>query len=138
KLRSIANLLAVKEPPKERETVRVGELREKILALELNISEEDEARKKAEALLGDLDRRIEELRPFAALRLPLDTYRGYETLSVLVGRLAKALPDDAIGSAPAELFQAPGVLAVFTPKSHADELLAALGRFGFTQLDIPA
>jgi V/A-type H+/Na+-transporting ATPase subunit I len=138
KLRSIANILAVKEPPKEREAVRVEELREKILALELNIAEEDGARKKAGALLGDLDRRIEELRPFAALGLPLDVYRGYETLSVLVGRLVKALPDEAIGSAAAELFQAPGVLAVFTPKPHADDVLVALGRFGFTQLDIPA
>jgi V/A-type H+/Na+-transporting ATPase subunit I len=138
KLRSIASLLAVKEPPKEKEAVRVEELREKILALELNISEEDGARKNAEALLGDLDRRIEELRPFAALGLPLDAYRGYETLSVLVGRLAKPVPDDALGSTPAELFQAPGVLAVFTPKSQADDVLVALGRSGFTQLDIPA
>src|SRR5205823_9667474 len=67
-----------------------------------------------------------------------DAYRGYETLSVLVGRLAKPLPPDALGSTPAELFQAPGVLAVFTPKSQADDILVALGRSAFTQLDIPA
>src|SRR5438132_718101 len=90
KLRSIANLLAVKTPPKKKETVRIEELRGKILTLELNITEEDAARKKAEALLSDLDRRIDELRPFAALELALETYRGYGTIAVLVVEVDKA------------------------------------------------
>ena len=76
KLRSIANILALKAPPKTSEEVRIDELREKILTLELNITEEDEARKKATALLSDLDQRIEELRPFADIGLPLEAYRG--------------------------------------------------------------
>src|SRR5437764_12263623 len=86
KLRSIANILALKAPPKTEEAVRIDEMREKILTLELNITEEDEARKKATAL-SDLDRRIEELRPFADLGLPLEAYRGYESVVVLVGRI---------------------------------------------------
>src|SRR3990170_15651 len=43
---------------------------------------------KVEALLQDLDRRIDELAPFASLGLPLDVYRGYDHLEVLVGRVA--------------------------------------------------
>ena len=138
KLRSIANLLALKAPPKEKEEVRLEELREKILALELNISEEDSARKKAESLLGDLDRRIEELRPFAALGLALGLYRGYDSIAVVVGRVTKDVPDSELASIPAEMFQAPGALAVFVPKSKVDEIGSLLARFGFTQLDVPA
>ena len=138
KLRSIANILAVKEPPKEREPVRLEELRQKILALELNITEEDSARKKAESLLGDLDRRIEELRPFAALGLPLDAFRGYGSIAVLVGRVSKDVPESELGTSLAEVFRAPGILAIFVPKAATDAVLSALGRVGFTQLDIPA
>src|SRR5256886_10187900 len=93
RLGSIANILAVKTPPKETETVRIEELREKILTLELNITEEDAARKKAESLLGDLGRRIDELRPFADLGLPLDTYRGYETIAVIAGRIPREISE---------------------------------------------
>src|SRR3989441_8802691 len=138
KLRSIANILAVKTPPKEREAVRIEDLREKILALELNISEEDAARKKAQALLGDLGRRIDELRPFAALGLPLGTYRGYETIAVIVGRVAREVSEGDFEGIPAEVFPAPGIVAVFTPKSAVDQSLGVLARFGFTQIDIPA
>ena len=138
KLRSIANILALKAPPKTSEEVRIDELREKILTLELNITEEDEARKKATALLSDLDRRIEELRPFADLGLPLETYRGYDSIGVLVGRITKDVSGADLEGIPAELFQGPGILAVFVPKSSVDRVLPILGKFGFTQIDIPS
>src|SRR5437016_1650921 len=137
KLRSIANLLAVKTPPKKKETVRIEELRGKILTLELNITEEDAARKKAEALLSDLDRRIDELRPFAALELALETYRGYGTIAVLVGHIVKEVSEADFEGVPTEVFQAPGFVAVFAPKSAADQVLGVLAKFGFTQIDIP-
>src|SRR5438128_1468459 len=92
KLRSIASILAINAPPKEKERIRIEELRQKVLSLELNISEEDAARKKAEGLLGDLERRIDELRPFASIGLPLEAYRGYESLTVIVGRVARDIP----------------------------------------------
>src|SRR5207237_8874042 len=38
----------------------------------------------------------------------------------------------------AELFQRPGILAVFVPKSSVDRVLPILGKFGFTQIDIPS
>jgi len=138
KLRSIATLLAVKTAPKKEETVRIEELREKIVALELNITEEDAARKKAEALLSDLSRRIDELRPFAALGLPLDTYRGYESIAAVVGRIAREVSAADFEDMPVEVFLAPGFVAVFTPKSTVDQALGVLARFGFTQVDIPA
>ena len=72
KLRSIASILAVEATAATEPSLEVRELRERILVLELNITEEDAARKKIESLLGDLARRIDELRPFAALGLPLE------------------------------------------------------------------
>src|SRR3989304_5802380 len=90
KVRSIMNILAVKEPPKETEQVKLEALRQKILTLELNISEEEGTRKKIEGLLSDLTRRVEELRPFATLGLPLDIYRGYDSIAALVGRIPRA------------------------------------------------
>src|SRR2546430_4002916 len=111
KLRSIANILAVKTPPKETETVRIEELREKVLTLELNITEEDAARKKAESLLGDLGGRIDELRPFADLGLPLELFRGYESVGVLAGRLQRPVQGFGATFPDAEFIQAPGVVA---------------------------
>lgn len=137
KLRSIASILALKVPPKKKESVQLAELRQKILSLELNITEEDVARKKAEALLGDLDHRIEELRPFADLRLPLDAYRGYGSIAVLVGRTTKELDESALVTLPAEVFQSEGAVAVFVPKAKAEECLTVLARSGFSQLDVP-
>jgi len=138
KLRSIANILALKAPPKAEEAVRIDEMREKILTLELNITEEDEARKKATALLSDLDQRIDELRPFADIGLPLEAYRGYDSVGVLVGRITKDVSEADLEGIPVELFQASGVLAVFVPKSSVDRVLPILGKGGFTQIDVPS
>jgi V/A-type H+/Na+-transporting ATPase subunit I len=138
KLRSIANILALKQPSRQKEQVQLQELRQKILSLELNITEEDGARKKAESLVADLERRIEELRPFAGLGLPLDVYRGYDSVAVVVGRLTKEIPESELASMRAEVFQTEEGVAVFVPKAQTEELLAYLARFGFAQLDIPA
>jgi V/A-type H+-transporting ATPase subunit I len=137
KLRSIANILAVRGVPKENEEVQIDQVREKILSLELNITEEDEARKKAQSLIADLDRRIEELRPFAALGLPLEAYRGYETIAPLVGRIAREVFEADFEDIPAEVFRAPGVVAIFTTKTAADHADAILSKLGFNRLEIP-
>jgi len=139
KLRSIAAILAVeKSAGTEQERLRLQELRARVLALELNISEEDSTRKKTQALLADLTRRIEELRPFAALGLPLDAYRGYENVTVLIGRVAR----DVVGFEEAvprgELFQASGVAAAFVPTRDADSASGFLGKFGFAPVGVPA
>src|SRR3989475_9964012 len=88
KRRSIASVLQLEETkPVPTEEV-AGDLRQKILSLELNISEEDAAKKKTQALLQDLNRKVDEVRPFAQLPLSLADYRGYDTLEVFVGKVA--------------------------------------------------
>ena len=137
KVRSIMNILAVKEPPKETEQVKLEALRQKILTLELNISEEDGTRKKIEGLLSDLTRRVEELRPFATLGLPLDIYRGYDSIAALVGRIPRAEATIAGAIPDAEVFQAGNVVAVFIAKGRAEPASDTLSRIGFSQIDIP-
>jgi V/A-type H+-transporting ATPase subunit I len=137
KLRSIASILAVEATAPTEPSLEVRELRERILVLELNITEEDAARKKIESLLGDLARRIDELRPFAALGLPLELYQGYETVAVLVGRANRAVDGFEAAFPNGELFQTEGAVAVFVPKSRADDALSFLSRFGFAQVEIP-
>src|SRR5438445_1082558 len=138
KLRSIASILAIKARRKERERIRIEELRQKVLSRELNISEEDAARKKAEGLLGDLERRIDELRPFASIGLPLEAYRGYESLTVIVGRVPRDVSGFEEAMPVAEVFRGPGVVAVFAPKAASEQALALLAQSGFTLVDIPA
>ncbi len=134
KLRSIANILQVEEAKEAEAAPAAVDIRQQIATLELNLREDDEARKRIESLLQDLDRRMAELRPFAALRLPLETYRGYDSLEVLVGRVT----DDVRGLdtvAPAnETVTAEGLVAVFVPKDQADGARTYLGRFGFTPI----
>jgi len=139
RLRSVAAILGVEKAAKsEQERLQLQELHARVMALELNISEEDSTRKKTQALLADLTRRIEELRPFAALGLPLDLYRGYENLTVLVGRVAR----DVVGFEEAvprgQLFQAPGIAAAFLATRDADAASGFLGRSGFSPVNVPA
>ncbi len=137
KLRSIASILAVAPSEEERESVKLQELRERILTLELNISEEDAARKTIEGLLGDLSRRIDELRPFADLGLPLEIFHGYATVTVLAGRVQRPVDGFEAAFPDGELFHAPGVVAVFVPRNRAEDVSAFLARFGFTQAEVP-
>src|SRR6267143_684885 len=124
KLRSIASVLQLVETkPIPTEEV-AGDLREKILSLELNISEEDAAKKKTQALLQDLNRKIDEVRPFAQLPLSLADYRGYDTLEVFVGKVAGEIEGLDSVTRDYKAFSAPGLLAVFVPKPRA-----ILGKF---------
>ncbi len=137
KLRSVSSILGAAEAPKERESVTLADLRQKILALEINIVEEDAGRKKIEGLLADLERRADEVRPFADLGLPLDLYRGYDSLAVLAGRVSRPVDDIEREVPLSEVFQAPGVAAVFVPKEGAERASTLLGRSGFVQLEPP-
>ncbi len=137
KLRSIASALQLEETkPASTEEV-AGDLREKILSLELNISEEDAARKKTQALLQDLDRKTDEVRPFAQLRLSLADYRGYETVEVFVGKVAGEIEGLDSVTPDYEAFTAPGLLAVFVPKPQAAAVREFLTQRGFTTIPVP-
>ena len=139
KLRSIANVLQVKEEATREEGAEPVEsdMRDKILALELNLSEEDASKKKIQALLAELNRKIDEVTPFAQLPLALDDYRGYDNLEVFVGKVPREIPDLASITPEFESFEAPGFLAVFVPKDRSGSMRDFLAQRGFTSVPVP-
>jgi V/A-type H+-transporting ATPase subunit I len=138
KLRSIASVLEIEtaEAPR-REAAPLGDVRPQILTLEVNLREEDDTRKRIEALLQDLNRQIDELTPFAALGLPLDAYRGYDSLEVLVGRVTEDVRGLEAAAPEHVVFHADHVLAVFVSKTHAEKAREALAAAGFAPVEIP-
>ena len=136
RLRSIASVLKVEEGgPGEAATVE--DVHGRITALALQLREEDESRKKAAGLVADLDIRIEAMRVFAALPLPLDAYRGYESLAVLVGRVSEEVRGLEAITKDLGAFTADGVVAAFVPKDFESRAREVLTRFGFAQVDVP-
>src|SRR6266511_4745740 len=138
KLRSLASVLQLEEAEPAAETGLTGDLRQKILSLELNISEEDASKKKIQSLLADLDRKIEEMTPFAELPLALQDYGGYERLEVFVGKVPRDIDDLDTVTKEYEAFAAPGLLAVFVVKAAASAMREFLAQRGLTNLPIPA
>ncbi len=140
KLRSIANVLQIEEP---RGTATLepaaGDLRDRILALELAISEEDATRKKVQALLQDLGHKIEEITPFAQLPLTFEDYRGYDNIEVLAGKAPREITgfEKAVPPSEFEVFAVPGFLVVFVAKAAAAAMRDFLGQQGFTSVSIP-
>jgi len=136
KLRSMASTLKVAADP-EVSPEAPADLRARILALEVNLQEEDGSRKNMEALVSDLDRKIEERRPFAALPLPFESYQPYDNVAVVVGRYEKDLTGLEAVAPQHEAFQVPGAVAVFMPAAKEQEARDFLGRRGFTPLEVP-
>ncbi|HKZ47577.1 MAG TPA: V-type ATP synthase subunit I [Thermoplasmata archaeon] len=136
KLRAIAATLKVEKPTEVVPEVP-ADARPRILALEGNINEEEGNRKNIEGLLSDLDRKVEERRPFAALGLPFELYHGYDRIAVLAGTLTKDLPGLDPVAPHHEVFRAEGAVAVFVPKEKEGDVRDFLGRHGFTQVDVP-
>src|SRR5205823_6471629 len=63
---------------------------------------------------------------------------GYESLTVIVGRVQRDIAGFEEAMPVAEIFRGPDVVAAFVPRASSEQALALLGRSGFTQLDIPA
>jgi len=138
KLRSIASVLRVSEAAAPVPTEAVaGDIREKILSLELNISEEDATKKKIHALLGDLTRKIEEVTPFAQIPLALADYRGYESLDVFVGKVPRDIEGLDTVTPDYEAFAVPGFLVVFVMKELGATMRDFLTARGFTSGRVP-
>src|SRR5256712_1604167 len=137
KLRSIASVLQIKETEAEGVEPVIGDVRQKILALELNISEEDAAKKKTQALIGELQQKIDAITPLAQLPLSLEDYRGYETLEVFVGRVPHDIEGLETVTLQYKAFSAAGYLAVFVVKDKAASMQEYLAQRGFTVVPVP-
>ncbi len=137
KLRSISSVLELGKV-KGLEVTEVGpDAQQRLLTLEINIHEEDEARKRVEELLMDLNARIEAMAPFAALGLDLSYYSGYENLGVFVGRLHHELVGLEEVTDSFEVVRSGDSIALFVEASRAGEVRTLLSRLGFVPLEVP-
>ena len=94
-------------------------------------------RTRLETRQKDLETRIAELEPFSSIALPMDLYRGYDSLAVLAGHV----PADVAITAPHEKQyvggKKGGFLAVFTPVADRDAVERQLLDAGFAAVRIP-
>jgi V/A-type H+-transporting ATPase subunit I len=95
-------------------------------------------RSRVETRSREIESRIAEIEPFASLSIPMDLYRGYETVAVFAGRV----PADVAITAPHEREFAgdkkSGIIAVFTPVPFREEVERQLLDAGFSPVSIPA
>jgi V/A-type H+-transporting ATPase subunit I len=137
KLRSICSVLELDESQGKKTVPVSGNIEGKITSLELQISDEDNARKQIESRVSNIEMRLRTLEPFSHIPLPLGLYRGYENLQVFAGRIAKSL--DGLGKvAPDfEVFQHERFIALFVPKEKSPETQTFLNDIGFVAVEVP-
>jgi V/A-type H+-transporting ATPase subunit I len=137
KLRSICSVLELDESQKKAEVPVTGEIEGKITSLELQISDEDNARKNIESRLSTIDLRTKSLEPFSHIPLPLGLYKGYENLHVFVGRISKSLEGLGKVTSDFEVYQHEKFIALFVPKEKASEAQTFLNTIGFVSVEVP-
>ncbi|TET90814.1 MAG: hypothetical protein E3J35_05165 [Methanomassiliicoccales archaeon] len=137
KLRSISNILNLEDLKEKKKVPIEGDVGDKITSLELQISDEDNARKKIESRIINIDLRMKALEPFSHIPLPLDLYRGYESLQVFVGRITRPLEGLSGVTKDFELFEHEKFIALFVPKEKSSEVQSFLSERGFVAVEIP-
>jgi V/A-type H+/Na+-transporting ATPase subunit I len=94
-------------------------------------------RTRLETRQKDLESRIAELEPFATVPIPMDLYRGYDSLAVMAGHV----PADVAITAPHEKAyvggKKGGFLVVFTPIGDREGVERQLLDAGFAAVRIP-
>ncbi len=93
---------------------------------------------KVDSTLREIEQHIKELTPFALAPLPLEIYRGYDTLAVITG----SIPQDISIPLPHEKFYAASkeghFFAVFIRREDRDEVEKLLDSHQFTPLPVPS
>ncbi len=136
KLRSISNILELDETQGKRIPVE-GEIEGRITSLELQISDEDNARKQIESRISNIEMRIRSLEPFSHIPLQLELYRGYKNLQVFVGRVTRSLDGLSAVTPDHELFEHERFIALFAPVEKANKIQSFLSESGFVGMDVP-
>src|SRR5712692_5000832 len=131
KLRSVSSILNVTEKPTEETPINFKDAREEATTLEAKISEADAERKKIQSQLSDLSAKITELAPLAQLPLTLADYRGYQSITVLVGKTPREITGLDSVTTEYEAYSAPGILAAFVANNDADKMREYMNQRGF-------
>jgi V/A-type H+-transporting ATPase subunit I len=137
KLRSIRSVLELDESQRRTKVQVAGEIEGKITSLELQISDEDNARKNIESRLSTIALRKKSLEPFSHIPLPLSLYKGYENLRVFVGRISKSMEGLGEIAPDFEAYQHERFIALFVPEKKATEVQTFLNTIGFVAVEVP-
>lgn len=137
KLRSISNILKVDEIKEKKRVPLEGDIYSRITSLELQISDEDNARKKIESRINGIELRIKSLEPFSHIPLPLELYTGYASLQVFVGKVSRSLEGIQDITPDFEVFEHERFIALFVPNEKAQEVQSFLSEKGFVPIEIP-
>jgi len=142
RIRSIENTFGVKfKEVVPRKKVPVQQLRETIdTKLSVIGSEVDQLltkKSRCETAVKDLEQKINELKPFAAIPLPLEMYNGYQRIAVFTGRISKS-PDLNV---PNETYFSQtkdgNFIAVFVPAEHSEQVQLSLLKINFVPVPVP-
>lgn len=111
-------------------------------SIERDVNAAHEARESLTATLDEHRDLAAKLAPLSALPLKLEDYRGYDSLTVFVGRADPAFEAEVMAAAPDSLIvkgpSAESVFAVFATKAQARAASEALYKHGFQEVEVPA
>jgi V/A-type H+-transporting ATPase subunit I len=142
RIRSIENTFGVKlEDVVPKKRVPVQQLREtidtKLSAIVSEVEQIQAKKSKCEAAVKDLEQKINELKPFAAIPLPLEMYSGYQNIAVFTGRISKSpdliVPNETYFSHAKE----GNFIAVFAPAEHSGQVQLSLLQANFVAVPVP-
>jgi V/A-type H+-transporting ATPase subunit I len=142
RIRSIENTFGVKlEDVEPQKRVPVQQLREtidtKLSAIVSEVEQIQAKKSKCEAAVKDLEQKINELKPFAAVPLPLEMYSGYQNIAVFTGRVSKSpdliVPNETYFSHAKE----GNFIAVFAPAEHSGKVQLSLLQANFVAVPVP-
>ena len=138
RVRSLLKILGVEPAPPAGArpvTELEAEIAERLDALEQEVLALNDRHRTATQQQKEGQTRLELLRQFEPLGLPLEAYDDYESLAVFTGTLpAKAELELADG----EIVRAGEMLAAFVPRDAADAAEQTLAQHGFRALDPPS
>jgi len=142
RVRSIENTFGVNlEDVVPQKMVPVQQLREtidtKLSAIVSEVEQIQAKKSKCEAAVKDLEQKINELKPFAAIPLPLEMYSGYQNIAVFTGRISKSpdliVPNETYFSHAKE----GNFIAVFAPAEHSVKVQLSLLQAKFVAVPVP-
>ncbi|OPY33364.1 MAG: V-type ATP synthase subunit I [Methanomassiliicoccales archaeon PtaU1.Bin124] len=144
KLRALEKDMELTEDGCDMKVVDACKLRsecdQNIKELDSKLSVVVEKRVQAQTRLSDIQNDRKALEPFLAIDIPIDLYKGYNTLGVSSGYV-KSDPSAQVrqASADAEVFASKDgkFIAAFYPKKDAAEVVKALMQNGFVEVPAP-
>ncbi|MEW5759317.1 MAG: V-type ATP synthase subunit I [Candidatus Thermoplasmatota archaeon] len=111
-------------------------LEQLLLNLDLNIAGKGEAKAKVESVIKDMEKKRNEIEPFAKLPLPIEFYSKYENIAVFFGSCENIDGIENITD-EYELFKEGKIFALFVRKELKEKVSMFLLEKGYIELKIP-